>query len=154
MPEGDVAPVKAPLAIIGQPGEKVIRAESKKEESVEVSSSASLETTVVSAQEARTGDMLKASPIAKRIAREENITLTTVAGTGPDGRIVERDILKHIEENKVKASPLAVKIAEENNIDLAAINKESRIIKLMCRRRFHSFRWIAESSTRRLPQFR
>ncbi|MHC4778804.1 MAG: dihydrolipoamide acetyltransferase family protein [Planctomycetota bacterium] len=34
----------------------------------------------------------KASPAAKRIAREKGIDLTTVTGTGPGGRIVEADV--------------------------------------------------------------
>lgn len=129
VPEGDVAPVKAPLAIIGQPGEKVIQAENKEEKSVEVPSSVTPEISVAAAQEVRTGDRLKASPIAKRIAREQDISLDLVTGTGPDGRIVERDILKYLDEGRIKASPLAEKIAEEHAIDLAAIDKESRIMK-------------------------
>ncbi len=130
VPPGEVALVKAPLAIIGQPGEKIIRAESKEEKSVEIPSSALQEATVSPpAPEIMTGDRLKASPIVKRIAREENIALTEIIGTGPDGRIVERDIQKYQEERRVKASPLAEKIAKEHSIDLATMNQESRIMK-------------------------
>ena len=35
---------------------------------------------------------MKASPLARRIAAEKGIDLTQVAGTGPEGRIVKRDI--------------------------------------------------------------
>jgi pyruvate dehydrogenase E2 component (dihydrolipoamide acetyltransferase) len=35
---------------------------------------------------------VKASPVARRIAAELNIDLATLAGSGPDGRIVKRDI--------------------------------------------------------------
>lgn len=35
---------------------------------------------------------VRASPIARRLARERGIDLSTVAGTGPNGRITERDI--------------------------------------------------------------
>ena len=130
VPAGEVALVKAPLAIIGQPGEKIIRAESKEEKSVEIPSSALQEATVSPpAPEIMTGDRLKASPIVKRIAREENIALTEIIGTGPDGRIVERDIQKYQEERRVKASPLAEKIAKEHSIDLATMNQKSRIMK-------------------------
>jgi pyruvate/2-oxoglutarate dehydrogenase complex dihydrolipoamide acyltransferase (E2) component len=34
----------------------------------------------------------RASPIAKRLAREHGIDLTRIQGTGPDGRIVEADV--------------------------------------------------------------
>jgi pyruvate dehydrogenase E2 component (dihydrolipoamide acetyltransferase) len=35
---------------------------------------------------------LRASPVAKRLAEEFSIDLSTVQGTGPDGRIVKRDL--------------------------------------------------------------
>lgn len=38
------------------------------------------------------GGRVKASPLAKNIARAQGIDLATVAGTGPNGRIVERDV--------------------------------------------------------------
>ncbi len=36
---------------------------------------------------------IKASPAAKRLAKEHGIDLSTVKGTGPDGRIVREDVL-------------------------------------------------------------
>ena len=38
------------------------------------------------------GGRIKASPLARRIARERGVDLTTLAGTGPDGRIVAEDV--------------------------------------------------------------
>ncbi len=38
------------------------------------------------------GLRVKASPVARRIAAERSIDLTTVAGTGPRGRIIKRDL--------------------------------------------------------------
>ena len=35
---------------------------------------------------------IKASPLARRIARERGIDLATLQGTGPDGRIVAEDV--------------------------------------------------------------
>src|SRR5437868_4712075 len=35
---------------------------------------------------------VKASPLARRIARERGIELTAVAGTGPEGRVVAEDV--------------------------------------------------------------
>ena len=35
---------------------------------------------------------IKASPLARRIARERGIDLSAVAGTGPDGRVVAEDV--------------------------------------------------------------
>lgn len=39
-------------------------------------------------------ERIKASPLAKRIAKENRIDLRQVKGTGPGGRIVERDVLE------------------------------------------------------------
>ncbi len=38
------------------------------------------------------GGRIKASPLARRIARERGVDLKAVAGTGPDGRIVAEDV--------------------------------------------------------------
>jgi pyruvate dehydrogenase E2 component (dihydrolipoamide acetyltransferase) len=38
------------------------------------------------------GGRVKASPLARNIAAQHNITLSSVAGTGPGGRIVKRDV--------------------------------------------------------------
>jgi pyruvate dehydrogenase E2 component (dihydrolipoamide acetyltransferase) len=39
------------------------------------------------------GQHIKASPLAKRIASELGVDLSTLKGTGPDGRIVKEDVL-------------------------------------------------------------
>ena len=45
---------------------------------------------------APTGEV-RASPIARRLARERSIDLTLITGTGPGGRIVEQDVLAYEE---------------------------------------------------------
>ncbi len=40
----------------------------------------------------RPGTPLKASPLARRIARERGVDLETVSGTGPEGRILAEDV--------------------------------------------------------------
>jgi pyruvate dehydrogenase E2 component (dihydrolipoamide acetyltransferase) len=49
-------------------------------------------------------DRIKASPLARRIAKQENIPLEALTGTGPHGRIVKRDVEKAMKEG-VPASP-------------------------------------------------
>ncbi|UIJ44968.1 pyruvate dehydrogenase complex dihydrolipoamide acetyltransferase [Sphingomonas cannabina] len=41
---------------------------------------------------AASGDRVKASPLARRIAADKGIDLATVAGSGPNGRIVKADV--------------------------------------------------------------
>jgi pyruvate dehydrogenase E2 component (dihydrolipoamide acetyltransferase) len=46
------------------------------------------------ASAAKAGARIKASPLARRIARERGVDLAALAGTGPDGRIVAEDVEK------------------------------------------------------------
>ena len=43
----------------------------------------------------------KASPRAKRLAQEKGVSLDQIRGSGPDGRIMEQDILDHINSQNV-----------------------------------------------------
>ena len=72
---------------------------------------------------------LRASPIARRLARERGIDLGDVNGTGPGGRIVEKDVLEYQPPalpaeppGGVRASPLARRLARERGVDLSEIN--------------------------------
>ena len=42
------------------------------------------------------GEHVKASPLARRIARERGIDLALVAGTGPEGRVIAEDVEKAV----------------------------------------------------------
>jgi pyruvate dehydrogenase E2 component (dihydrolipoamide acetyltransferase) len=42
--------------------------------------------------ESKDGDRIKASPVARRIAKEKGVDLATVEGSGPGGRIVKKDV--------------------------------------------------------------
>ena len=71
---------------------------------------------------------VRASPIARRLARERGVELATVTGTGPGGRIVEADVLaaadaarSAAEAGRVLASPLARRLARENGLELEGI---------------------------------
>lgn len=46
------------------------------------------------ARVAEVGDRVKASPLAKRMAKDKGVDLSGVVGTGPHGRIVSDDVLK------------------------------------------------------------
>ncbi len=126
-PEGSAANVQATIAVIGEPGATV--------QSGAVAAVASPVTnTVVSAPVQPTavpraaGERVAASPLARKMAKEQCIDLTVVTGTGPEGRIVERDIIGYSERNKVRTSPLAAKTAAEYGVDMTAIKKDSRIM--------------------------
>jgi pyruvate dehydrogenase E2 component (dihydrolipoamide acetyltransferase) len=92
---------------------------------------------------------IKASPLAKRIAGDKNLDLSTIMGTGPHGRIVKRDV-----ENAV-AAPAGIAAAPsapvEHDNPLAAhgisgerydVIKADGITKISAKRLTDSFRDI------------
>jgi pyruvate dehydrogenase E2 component (dihydrolipoamide acetyltransferase) len=55
----------------------------------------------VSETQSRNGGRVKASPLARRIARERGVDLAQIRGTGPEGRIVAEDV------ERAEAAPAA-----------------------------------------------
>lgn len=55
---------------------------------------------------------VRASPIAKRIAREHGIELASIAGSGPGGRIVEGDVVAAVA--RINANPASSGSTERN----------------------------------------
>jgi pyruvate dehydrogenase E2 component (dihydrolipoamide acetyltransferase) len=53
----------------------------------------------------QSGARVFASPLAKRIAREAGIDIAVIAGSGPHGRVVERDVRSALEGGTAKAAP-------------------------------------------------
>lgn len=55
----------------------------------------------------QSGDRIKASPLAKRLAKEAGIDLSSVSGSGPNGRIIKADIETSKASGPAKASQSA-----------------------------------------------
>ncbi len=98
--EGEV-PVGKTIAVIGQQGEAVEVTEEvqqegspprAREQEQERGRAASAEQVTEIRQPSTTNGRIKASPLARRIARERGIDLGNVAGTGPEGRVVAEDV--------------------------------------------------------------
>ncbi|HLK57763.1 MAG TPA: 2-oxo acid dehydrogenase subunit E2, partial [Chthonomonadaceae bacterium] len=74
----------------------------------------------------KTGRTVAISPRARRAADENGVPVSALAGlgTGPGGRVIERDVLAWLESQKgapetpVRATPLAARMAGELGIDL------------------------------------
>jgi pyruvate dehydrogenase E2 component (dihydrolipoamide acetyltransferase) len=54
------------------------------------------------------GSRLFASPLARRLAKENGLDTASIVGTGPDGRIVRRDVQAAITSGGAKSAPPAV----------------------------------------------
>jgi len=79
---------------------------------------------------ARTGRLF-ASPRARKVARDRGVAIESVDGTGPNGRIVERDVLAYL-ASQPKASPVAQHLAESLGVDLSMVTgtgPQGRIVK-------------------------
>ena len=66
------------------------------------------------------GGRVKASPLARRIARERGIDLTGIGGTGPDGRIVAEDVAG---AEAVRPAAAAPRSGEVEVIELTSTRK-------------------------------
>jgi pyruvate dehydrogenase E2 component (dihydrolipoamide acetyltransferase) len=65
-----------------------------------------------------------ASPRARRVAREKGIELSLLSGSGPNGRIIEQDVLDWLAAAPAlpKATPVAARTAAVMGVDLAAVS--------------------------------
>lgn len=102
--EGSVVPVGAPIAVITAPGEtpdtgtppavETRQAAVPPVEPVATKTGATMTNVPAAPAAVSTGDSqrIKISPLARRIAREEGIPLEGLAGSGPGGRIVRKDV--------------------------------------------------------------
>jgi pyruvate dehydrogenase E2 component (dihydrolipoamide acetyltransferase) len=59
----------------------------------------------VEAAAAASGERLRSSPLVRKIAKDNNVDLAQVPGTGSAGRITKTDILSHLENPVAKAAP-------------------------------------------------
>jgi len=62
---------------------------------------------------AKEGDRIKASPLAKRLAKEAGIELSDVSGSGPNGRIVKADIESYSPSAKPAPKAAQTSVAPE-----------------------------------------
>src|SRR5688572_12848634 len=111
--EGQEIQVGKAIAVIGEEGEDVPEAEAEPEEPTKVAEDEPREEgeppqakEVVEAEQAppaerreekeeapaRDGGRVKASPLARRIAKERGVDLKALRGSGPEGRIVAEDV--------------------------------------------------------------
>jgi pyruvate dehydrogenase E2 component (dihydrolipoamide acetyltransferase) len=132
--EGEEIDVGKAVAVIGEEGEEVAEAEPEPEAEVEpeavsesedgrpeeVETPATPEPQVPESIE--DGGRVKASPLARRIARERGIELSAIAGTGPEGRIVAEDV-ERAEKAPAPAAGPAAPPGEVESIPLTGMRK-------------------------------
>lgn len=146
--EGQTVPVSVPVAFIGQPGDKIPEvkpisrpapAADKTPAHIAVppafapgaspfAQRASGDKTVgpPPALSLVEGPVRKpVSPRARRLIRESAISADPIPGTGPGGRVVEKDVQAYLEAKHyagLKITPAAKDLARKNGIDIMAVS--------------------------------
>jgi pyruvate dehydrogenase E2 component (dihydrolipoamide acetyltransferase) len=70
-------------------------------------------------------EVFRISPRAAKLARESAINPLPIAGTGPSGRIVERDVKNYLGSNdydQLRITPAAKRLAAKEGIDILSLN--------------------------------
>ena len=132
--EQAVVPVKDVIAIIGGADEPIdelvapVSAPSQAEAApAEVQERVPAAVPEVAAETRPPEGRIFSSPRARATASEHGVSLAALAGkgTGPGGRIVEKDVLAYVAgapvAEKVRITPLAGKVAADMGVDLAAV---------------------------------
>ena len=100
--EGDAVPIGGLIAVLGQSGEDISDLLGKYSNGTPSAEPAATPEPAVEAPPAVSGNgagekpaihgRFKASPLARKMARDHNIDLSSIQGSGPEGRIVRRDV--------------------------------------------------------------
>ncbi|MBM7599468.1 pyruvate dehydrogenase E2 component (dihydrolipoamide acetyltransferase) [Virgibacillus halotolerans] len=127
---GDIVPVQQVIAFIGEEGENVddimedvgeeVSGEESKSENIESIFNKKLETGASSGDKVDTIS-IRRTPIARRLAEENDVSLEEVSGSGPLGRIQKRDIENYFKTSQKKITPLAQKMATDFQVDTSTI---------------------------------
>ena len=123
---GETVPVTEVIGYIGAEGEVVAdnaASAPATEAAPQVEEVATVEAPVVAAQApvVHEGGKVRATPKARKVARELGIDLAQVPGTGAKGR-VHADDVENFKGAQPKATPLARKIAADLGIELATVS--------------------------------
>jgi pyruvate dehydrogenase E2 component (dihydrolipoamide acetyltransferase) len=133
--EGDEIEVGKAIAVIGEEGEEVPEEapEPAAEEAEEPKAAGPEEPAEVPAEEpeatpepepvarSENGGRVKASPLARRIARERGIDLGSLRGTGPEGRIVAEDVERAEKAAAPPAAPAAAPAPPPGEVEVVPL---------------------------------
>jgi pyruvate dehydrogenase E2 component (dihydrolipoamide acetyltransferase) len=132
--EGEVE-VGRTIAFIGEQGEEVAAASAgdaapaaaRPEPAVAETERAEPEPAPVP-QTSRANGRVKASPLARRIARERGIDIAQLHGTGPDGRIVAEDVERAAKAPAAAPTPVAAPVVTPGEVETRPLTSIRRTI--------------------------
>lgn len=123
---GQDVPVQTTVGVLAEPGESPVRVEGGAApaagEAAPAPKAGKESAPKAAAQTPSSGGGGLASPAARRLARELGVDLACVTGTGPNGRILERDVQARRElTGKIKITPLAAVVAAKAGLDITTL---------------------------------
>lgn len=149
--EGQTVAVQTPVAFIGNtgdtipdvkveiltPGEKKAPEERPVRVTAVAAAAIDASSTIVNEaapvirvpQPVATPGKLVISPRAARLVRDKVIAPAHIKGTGPRGRIVEKDVLTYLDRhgyNSLRITPAALKLAAEKKLDILTVRPDGR----------------------------
>lgn len=128
--EGEVVPITELIAVIGTPGEDISSLLTTAAPAAQAAAPAaapaaqSAPAAAPAAQAQTSGERKFSTPRARTTAGEKGYDITTIPGSGPDGLVIERDVLNYTPAPAapaVKATPLAKKVAEIEGVDISDV---------------------------------
>ncbi len=157
--EGDDIPVLENVAVIGNPGEDISaftagKGDSAPEEAkpqeaaAPVAAAAAPAAVATNAAPAQAGGKLKISPRAKGIAENQNLDVARAIPTGPNGRVIERDILELSKQGAtLAAAPATATTATSQAAPTAAAYEDvplTNVRKVIAKSMHHSLQSMAQ----------
>jgi pyruvate dehydrogenase E2 component (dihydrolipoamide acetyltransferase) len=138
--EGSIVPVGSVIAVLGDEDEELdlegllqevpAAAEIESQETTPAPSQMETEPAPTTPEDdGKLPEGVKASPIARRLAKDMGVDLRTLSGSGPDGRIVKQDVEEAMESIKVPVSdglgvqipPLSGTLSESTTVPLTKL---------------------------------
>lgn len=120
---GETVPVGRPIAMILKKGEALPEGYGTAATSAAVAAPLTASPTAVASAPApaapANGGRVVASPLARRIAAERGVDLLAVSGSGPGGRIVERDVIAAAANGGPKAPAVVAPVRSAEDRDVA-----------------------------------
>ncbi|TVQ40586.1 MAG: 2-oxo acid dehydrogenase subunit E2 [Spirochaetaceae bacterium] len=165
LPEGRSATVGQTIGIIGDQGEDVngllaeVEAEGERvapgADTGETSVSAGHEAPTPAARSAEADSggraesgaahIIKASPLARKLAQQKNIDLASIKGSGPDGRIVKRDV-EQFSPGPATAAPTAVAGPAGQDRTIAVSGRRAVIARRLSQSKFEAPHYYVRDS--------